>query len=336
MSGRPPRPRDVPAGTDAGLATVVRQDAKGVVVRLDAAPEGVPLELWCSVRGRVHLGGSVSATTTIAVGDRVRVHRVADDRGAVEEVLPRRSVLSRPEPDQGRRRSRLLQQVLAANVDRVVVVASAADPAFDPGLVDRVLVVAEWSRLDALVVVNKLDLVAAEPPEAAVYRRMGYRVVGTSATTGVGIDELRAALIGAVSVITGHSGVGKSSLLNAVEPGLGLAVGRLNEVTGRGRQTTTSALLVPLAGGGALVDTPGIREFGLYNVPPREVTWLFRDLREVAPRCKFGDCLHRDEPGCAVAAAVATGELAAWRVDSYHRMLATMPDVPRWGIPGGR
>lgn len=317
---------------EASPGTVVRQDAKGVLVRLDDGSA----DLWCSVRGRVHLGGPVSATTTLAVGDRVRVHRVSDDRGAVEEVLPRRSVLSRPEPDQGRRRTRLLQRVLAANADRVVVVVAAADPGFDPGIVDRVLVVAEWSRLDALVVVNKMDLVAAEPPEVAVYRRMGYRVVATSATTGLGIDELRAALTGNVSVVTGHSGVGKTSLLNAVEPGLGLAVGRLNEVTGRGRQTTTSSVWIPLAGGGALVDTPGIREFGLYNVPPREVTWLFRDLREVAPRCKFGDCLHRDEPGCAVAAAVATGEIAAWRVASYQRVLATMPDVPTWGIPGGR
>jgi ribosome biogenesis GTPase len=136
--------------------------------------------------------------------------------------------------------------------------------------VDRVLVVAEWSRLDALVVVNKLDLVPAEPPEVAVYRRMGYRVVGTSAATGLGIDELRAALTGAVSVITGHSGVGKSSLLNAVEPGLGLAVGRLERGHGpRSPDHHVRGVSVRSAGGGALVNTPGIREFGLYNVPPR-------------------------------------------------------------------
>lgn len=314
------------------LGTVVRQDARGVVVRLDDGGR----ELWCVVRGRVHLEGAKTSTTTVAVGDRVRVAEGEDGRGAVDEVLARRSVLSRPEADQGRRRNRLLQRVLAANVDRVVVVVAAAEPGFEPGLVDRVLVVAEWSRLEALVVLNKRDLVDREPEELAVWRRLGYRVVVASAATGLGIDELRAALAGSVSVVTGHSGVGKTSLLNAVEPGLGLAVGRLNEVTGRGRQTTTSSRWVPLAGGGAVVDTPGIREFGLYNVPPREVTWLFRDLREVAPRCRFGDCLHRGEPGCAVAAAVASGEIAPWRLASYERMLATLPDVPRWGIPGTR
>src|SRR5207247_617774 len=129
-----------------------------------------------------------------------------------------------------------------------------------------------------------------------------------------------------------HSGVGKASLLNAVGPGLGLAVGAVNEVSGRGRQTTTAAVRVTLEGGGALIDTPGLREFGLFNVPPRELTWLFRDLRDVAPRCKFGNCLHRGEPGCAVPAAVLAGDLAAWRVDSYLRMLETAPDVKPWEI----
>ena len=307
---------------------VVRQDARGVVVRLDAAEE-----LWCSVRGKVHLEGAVTATATVAVGDRVEVRRGADGKGAVELIRPRRSVLSRPDPHQDRR-----QHVLAANVDQVVIATSAAEPAFAPGFVDRVLVVAAWSRLSTLLLVNKMDLVAALPPETEVYRRLGVTVLPTSVVTGVGVDALRVALTGKVSAITGHSGVGKSSLLNAVEPGLGLAVGVVNDFSGRGRQTTTAAKLVPLASageaGGAVIDTPGIREFGLFNLPRRELPWLFPDLGAVATRCRFPDCLHRGEPGCDVPAAIERGDVAPWRHESYLRMLETLSEIPAWEMKG--
>jgi ribosome biogenesis GTPase len=303
-----------------GPGVVVRQDARGCLVR---AADG--RELFCSVRGKVRLAGSTHSTTTLAVGDRVVCRAGTDGQGAIEAVLPRTSVLSRPDPHRVR-----LQHVLAANVDRVVVVASAAEPAFAPGFIDRVLAFAEWARLDALIVVNKMDLVAAPPPEVETYRRMGYAVILTSATTGAGIDELRAALVGKASVVTGHSGVGKSSLLNALAPGLGLTVGQVNDISGRGRQTTSAATWTPIAGGGALVDTPGVREFGLFNVPPREVTRLFRDLAEVATTCKYGNCLHQGEPGCGLEAALEAGDVAPWRVDSYRRILSTLSDVKPW------
>ncbi|HVG94209.1 MAG TPA: ribosome small subunit-dependent GTPase A [Planctomycetota bacterium] len=305
-------------------AVVIRQDARGCRVRFDDGEER-----WCSVRGRVHLRGPKTATTTVAVGDRVVVRPEGRERGSVEEILPRTSVLSRPDPHEVRR-----QHVLAANVDQVVVATAAADPAFSSGFVDRVLAVAEWSRLAAVIVVNKMDLVEAEPPECEAYRRMGYRVVLASARRGDGTDALRDMLTGRVSVVTGHSGVGKSSLLNAVEPGLALKVGLVNVVTGRGRQTTSAAVLVPLTLGGGVIDTPGIREFGLFNVPPREVTWLFRDLREIAPNCRFGDCLHRGEPGCAMLAAVEAGTVAAFRFESYLRLLETVGEVRPWEIAG--
>ena len=305
-------------------AVVIRQDARGCRVRFDDGEER-----WCSVRGRVHLRGPKTATTTVAVGDRVVVRPEGRERGSVEEILPRTSVLSRPDPHEVRR-----QHVLAANVDQVVVATAAADPAFSSGFVDRVLAVAEWSRLAAVIVVNKMDLVEAEPPECEAYRRMGYRVVLASARRGDGTDALRDMLTGRVSVVTGHSGVGKSSLLNAVEPGLALKVGLVNVVTGRGRQTTSAAVLVPLTLGGGVIDTPGIREFGLFNVPPREVTWLFRDLREIAPNCRFGDCLHRGEPGCAMLAAVESGNVAAFRFESFLRLLETVGEVRPWEIAG--
>ena len=329
---RRPRSRDADGSRSRGEegpvfeGVVVRQDARGVRVRM---PDGD--ERWCAVRGRMHLVGPTTATTTVAVGDRVNVRPHGAGQGSVEAVLPRRGVLSRPDPHHDRR-----QILLATNVDRVVVVESAAEPAFTPGFVDRVLAVAEWSCIDAMLVVNKMDLATEPPPEVEVYRRMGHPVILTSAATGAGIAEFREALVGRASVVTGHSGVGKSSLLNAVEPGLGLKVGAVNEYTRRGKQTTTAAFLVPLAAGGAVIDTPGIREFGLYNVPRREITRLYRDLREVAPRCRFSNCLHRGEPGCALPAAVESGEVAAWRVDSYLRLLETMPDVKAWEIPDRR
>lgn len=310
--------RPPPADLEPGV--VARQDARGCLVRLDDATE-----LFCAVRGKVHLAGSTHSTTTLAVGDRVEVRRLDEGRGSIEAVRPRTSVLSRPDPHQVRR-----QHVLAANVDLIVAVSSAAEPPFAPGFVDRVLAFAAWARLDALIVVNKMDLVDREPAEVETYRRLGHGVALVSATTGAGIDALRATLAGHASVVTGHSGVGKSSVLNALQPGFGRAVGALNDVTRRGRQTTTAATWNVLAGGGAIVDTPGVREFGLYNVPPREVTRLFRDLAQVADGCRFGDCLHRGEPGCALDEAVSAGRVAPWRVDSYRRILETLSDVNAW------
>jgi ribosome biogenesis GTPase len=316
--------------TDAPiLGRVVRQDARGCVVRTagGAAASGEE-DVWCTVRGKVHLlGEHRTATTTLAVGDRVHLERGPRGQAAVSVVLPRTSVLSRPDPHHRRR-----QSLLAANVDRIVVVVSAAEPPFAPGLVDRVLTAAEWCRVDAMVVVNKRDLVEEEPAETAAYRTMGYAVLCASARTGEGVEPFREALRGRTSVVTGHSGVGKTSLLNAVEPGLGLKVGEVNPVTRRGTHTTTASTLWDLASGGSVIDTPGIREFGLFNVPRRELTWIFRDLAKVAPSCRFKDCLHLKEPGCAVPAAVESGAVAPFRMDSYHRLLQEMGEVKSWEI----
>jgi ribosome biogenesis GTPase len=192
--------------------------------------------------------------------------------------------------------------------------------------VDRILAVVEFSHLEALLVVNKMDLVDAEPPECAAYRDMGYDVLPTSAATGVGVEALRLRLVGRTSVVTGHSGVGKSSLLNAVEPDLGLEVGTVNAFTGRGTHTTTAASWRPLRGGGAAIDTAGVREFGLWGIPPRDVPWLFRDLAAIAPGCRYPDCSHTHEPHCAVKTAVDGGRIAASRYESYLRILESLAD----------
>ncbi|MCB9829374.1 MAG: ribosome small subunit-dependent GTPase A [Planctomycetes bacterium] len=248
--------------------------------------------------------------TPAVVGDRVVVRWSGEDRGAIDHLEPRRD-LSAPA------RARRCRNVMAANADRVAIVSAAADPIFNPALVDRILAVVEFSHLDAIVVVNKLDLVDEEPEELDVYRELGYAVVATSVVDGRGIEALRDELAGRVTVVTGHSGVGKSSLLNAKRRAdLGLAVGDVNEVTGRGTHTTTASTWVDLDVGGAVIDTAGIREFGLFGIPKREVPWLFRDIAKIAPECRYPDCSHTHEPGCAVL-IIEDGRLARLPVRLY-------------------
>jgi ribosome biogenesis GTPase len=320
-AGSPP-PAPPPPEPPAADGTVARLDARGCLVRLDRPRAGVPgdgRDLWVAVAGRVHLRDRTDQKAPVAVGDRVRVQFGERHGAAVTELYPRRSLLSRPSV-----RREHVEHVMAANVDQVLVVASAADPAFNPSFVDRILAVVAWCRLEALLVVNKMDLAAGEPPEAATYRALGVPVFPVSALRGEGVEPLRAALAGKVSVATGHSGVGKTSVLNAVAPGLGLAVGEVNPVSRKGTHTTTAAVRVELPGGGAVIDTAGVREFGLFRIPARDLTWLFPDLARAAARCRFPDCSHTHEPGCAVLAAVEAGEVAAFRYDSYLKILESL------------
>lgn len=307
---------------------VVRLDARGALVLLESASTGGatvaapdlasagPAEvLWCAVRGRMHHGDRKGQRTPIVVGDLVLVVDLGEGRGSIESALPRTRTFSRPDV----RRERI-EHVMAANVDRVALVACVADPEFQTPWIDRVLLVTEWSRLEAVVVVNKIDLVDELPPELDVYRAMGYEVFPVSATTGAGLPALHACLSGSATVFVGQSGVGKSSLLNSIQPGLGLEVGDVNRSTGRGTHTTTAAVWVPLVGGGAIVDTAGVRELGLFGIPKREIAWLFRDMAS-ATDCRYPDCSHTHEPGCAVRAAVEAGTVAPWRYDTYVRIL---------------
>lgn len=304
-------------------ATVVRLDARGCLVRLDQSLADLPgdgRELFCGVRGKLHNKRRRHQRSPVVVGDRVDVVRTQEDRGGVVAVEARTSTLSRP----GGRTRR--EHVLAANVDQVVVVSAAAEPDFVPGLVDRVLAVVEFSKLEAVVVVNKMDLAEEVPDEVAWYRFLGYTVIETSVPAELGIDTLREQLADRTSVVTGHSGVGKSSLLNAVQPELGIKVGDVNAVTRKGTHTTTAATWFPLEDGGAVVDTAGVREFGLYGIPPRDVGWLFRDIAKLAPECRFPDCSHRHEPDCMVIAAAEEAVLPAFRYESYLRIVESLED----------
>jgi len=255
----------------------------------------------------------------LAAGDRV-LFRLAGapgtSEGLIEWVQPRRGVLARNV--KGR------QQVIVANVDQALLVSSAAEPRLKPHLIDRLLISAEKGKIRPIIGINKVDLVepASLEPLVGVFSGMGYPVLLLSARTGFGIDRLRGRLTGQQTVVVGQSGVGKSSLLNAVDPNLHLKIAPISRETEKGRHTTATARLIPLACGGYVVDTPGIRQFQLWDVVPAEVAGFFRDLRPYVSCCRFPDCTHTHEADCAVKNAVADGRLDERRYESYCQLLA--------------
>jgi len=259
----------------------------------------------------------------VVVGDRVTLD-AGDAQGTfgIAGVAPRRNLLERRTPS-GR-----ANRPVAANLDRVFVVTAAADPHPVPQLMDRLCAIAEANEIAVAIVINKCDLA---PTEAltATYRKAGYEVYPVSARSGLGLDTLFAELRGKESLLTGASGVGKSTILNKLQPGLRLRTGEVSEKNRRGKSTTVAAVLVPLPGGGWLVDTPGFSEVGLWGIEPRELARCFPEMREEIDRCKFADCTHRGEPGCSVRAAVEAGRIAAARYDSYLTLLAELRDAPR-------
>jgi ribosome biogenesis GTPase len=267
-------------------------------------------EFRCATR-RVLKNLSTDLRHVVVAGDVVYFRPEAVGDSLIERIEPREHILSRT--SKGR------QHILVANVDRLVIVASAAEPHLKPNLIDRFLVEAERMRIEPIVCINKVDLVdpADLQPLAGVYSQMGYRMILASATTGIGIDALRRLLKGKESVVAGQSGVGKSSLLNAVEPELGLRVGEVSRENEKGKHTTTVARLIPLAMGGYVVDTPGIRQFQLWDIVPEEVAGYYRDIRPYVSLCRFPDCTHTHEANCAVKDAVADGKLDARRYESY-------------------
>jgi ribosome biogenesis GTPase len=236
--------------------------------------------------------------------------------GFIERIEPRRACIARDV--KGR------QHVLVANVDQALLIGSAAEPQLKPNLIDRLLVAAEKSRIRPVICINKIDLVdpADLTPLVGVYSRMGYRVLLLSATTGFGIDRLRRQLMDCASVVIGQSGVGKSSLLNAIDPSLRLPIAPVSSENQKGRHTTTNARLVPLAIGGYVVDTPGMRHFRPWDVVPEEVVNFYRDLRPYVSRCKFPNCTHTHEADCAIKNAVADGRLDERRYESYCHLRA--------------
>ncbi len=283
-----------------------------------AGEEGV---VRATVRGR--LKKERQDAEIVALGDLVRYEPLPDAVGhaaTIVEVLPRLSALTRRAPGP---RGIWARDVIVANIDCMVAVLAARDPAPHFGVLDRLLALAEMDGLEAVVVLNKIDLGVDTRVGAslAIYEGMGYPVLRTSALTGEGVAGLSAALAERVSAVVGPSGVGKSALLNAVEPGLGLRVGAVSQAVHKGRHTTRVGQLHRLSNGGLVADTPGLREIGMWDVDPGELEWAFVDFRPYLRQCRFADCHHIREPDCAVRAAVERGEIARARYASYLRML---------------
>jgi len=302
---------------------------EGYVVRTEAGYHQVRVgerTVVCRTPKRL-LGGERTAATAIVIGDRVRLREINDRTGSIEEVLPRDNELVRGAAGGSR-----YLDVIAANLDLFVAVHSLKAPEFNAARLDRFLVMAEAAEIPAAVCLNKLDLADAAESEAVarVYRSAGYCVILTSAPDGKGMDELRAAVVGKMTVVAGPSGVGKSSLLNRIQPGLRLRTGEISGSTGKGRHTTTTAELLPLSGGGYIADTPGLRELAIRDVEPEDVGWLFPEFRPYLNTCRFSNCSHREEVDCAVRRAVEEGEIAAQRYRSYRRVYEEMVEQKRY------
>jgi ribosome biogenesis GTPase / thiamine phosphate phosphatase len=267
----------------------------------------------------------IESVDPVAIGDDVRFIDSGDGSGMIVEVLPRRSKLSRVSA--GRKK---LEQVVVANLDQVIPIMSAAQPDPKWNLLDRYLVSAESLGLESTICITKVDLLEDDSElmeEVAIYRQAGYQVILTSAEDGRGLDELRSALQGRLSVFIGKSGVGKTTLLNALQPDLGLRVNQISRATGKGRHTTTQLAMFSLEFGGQVVDTPGMREFGLWEAALAErgreidIALYFPEMRPFVGRCKFGlDCSHLDEPKCALRQAVLDGTVSHRRYHSYLRL----------------
>lgn len=272
----------------------------------------------CSIRAR-HFAEPGQDEKVLVAGDLVEVSVLPNGACVVEGRLPRTTTLCRLLP--GSRRPK--GQVIVANAEQVVVVASLGAPRLNRRLVDRFLVISESAGLDSVVVLNKIDLVSEDEwlPVARAYERAGYTVVPTSALDGRGVGRLDSLIRGHFSVLAGASGVGKSSLLNAIDPGLGLRVRAVSAKSGKGRHTTTNVVVVPLKDGTLVADTPGFRELGLWRVRADELGGLFPEFREYVSLCRFRGCRHGPEPGCAVKEAVEAGEIDRDRYDSYLRLL---------------
>jgi ribosome biogenesis GTPase len=291
----------------------------GLIIRSQSGFYMVETEsglLVCQLRGRLKRGNREGDLA--AIGDRVKVSLLENGRGMIEEIEERQRLISRLAPTPRGE----YQQIIIANPDQAIFVFSCAEPEPRLRMLDRFLVIAEKQSVPAKIVANKIDLVGIHQAEATFghYPQIGYPVIYTSAETGDGIEELKEALRLKVTLLAGPSGTGKSSLLNIIQPGLGLEVQKVSQSTGKGQHTTVARELFPLSLGGFVADTPGLKALGLWDIEPEEIDGYFPEIKARVSDCQFNDCTHIHEPGCAVIAAFEEGSISEQRYDSYIRM----------------
>jgi ribosome biogenesis GTPase len=308
---------------------------KGIVSKVTGSWHDVRLEdgtmLPCRIIGKLRME-DIKTTNPVGVGDEVKIEYEAGDefKGVITEVLPRRNYVVRQSP---RRKHDL--HLLASNIDQAVLVTTIINPMLKMGFIDRFLLMTEPHNIPVTIVINKNDLFGEEELEMLgglkiMYEDIGYKVISCSAQTGNGIEELRALLKDKISLVAGQSGVGKSTLVNAIQPGLGLKTEEISDYSGKGQHTTTFAEMFPLAFGGFIIDTPGIKMLSFNNLEPMDVAHNFREFFEASADCRFPNCLHRNEPGCAVKKAVEQGSVSVLRYEHYLQILEEIEDQNYW------
>ncbi|MFO7943612.1 MAG: ribosome small subunit-dependent GTPase A [Anaerolineales bacterium] len=305
------------------------ESLRGRVIKAQSGFFTVQLDgemLQCRIRGRLKQGKKMG--DIVAVGDWVQVSKIGEGEGMIEEVEPRRNMIYRVDPrPQGE-----YQQIIIANPDEAVFVFSCAEPEPRLRMLDRFLVIAESEMIPAVIVANKIDLTGMEKAKEYFkrYEEIGYPVFYTSVEEKKGIDALHDQLLGKVSLLAGPSGAGKTSILNVIQPGLGLAVQGVSDATQKGKHTTVARKLVPLEDGGYVADTPGLKALDLWDIEPEEVDGFFPELRALVPHCRFSNCTHLHEPGCAVKEALEKEDIHPERYHSYLRMRKVEEDKIPW------
>jgi ribosome biogenesis GTPase len=305
-----------------GLAVDLSECLPGRVIRIHGLDSVVQADdgrtYRCGVR-RLLKTLAIDARNVVAVGDRVWFRPAGADQGMIEKIDTRHGSITR-----GYRRR---EHVLVANIDQLLIVTAFEQPPLKPALIDRYLISAEKGGVTPIIVLNKADLIDLADYQwvLGLYSQLGYEIIPASVPAGLGIDRIRECLRQGTTALSGQSGVGKSSLLNAVQPGLNLRVGTVSDWTAKGRHTTTTAELIRLEAGGYVVDTPGLRQFELWDVEPGELEGYFIEFRPYAALCRFPDCSHTHEHGCAVQDAVALGQIAEGRYESYLKLYLQKP-----------
>jgi ribosome biogenesis GTPase len=308
---------------------------KGVVARVTGSWHEVRLEdqtiLPCRIIGKLRME-DIKTTNPVGVGDHVIVEYETDEKtkGVITAILPRTNYVVRQSP-----RKKHDLHLLASNVDQAVLVTTIIKPMLKMGFIDRFLLMTEPHNIPVIIVINKNDLFDEEEIEIfgglkILYETIGYHVISCSARTGDGVGELMSLLKDKTTLIAGQSGVGKSTLINSIQPGLNLKTDTISDYSGKGQHTTTFAEMHPLSMGGYIIDTPGIKMLSFNNLEPLDVAHNFREFFLLSSRCRFPNCLHKEEPGCAVKEAISTGEVSVLRYEHYLQIMSEIEDQNYW------